>query len=131
MNILADTGPLYALATPSDQYHERAYTEVGKLRQSSLSVITLYPILFETYSLLLRRLTPARAHQWLEKTLQEVGVLSPSGRDYQDAVQRVAVYSDQTLSLYDGLLAVMSERLELPIWTFDTDFDTMQADVWR
>lgn len=123
-------GPLYALAIPSDQHHERAYMEVKRLRQPRLNVVTLYPILFETYSLLLRRLTPARAQQWVEKTVQEVGMLSPNGQDYRDAVQKVASYSDQ-ISLYDGLLAVMSERLELPIWTFDADFDVMRADVWR
>ena len=96
-----------------------------------MNVVTLYPILFETYSLLLRRLTPARAQQWLEKTIQEVGVLSPNAQDYQDAVQKVTSYSDQSFSLYDGLLAAMSGRLEMPIWTFDADFDVMRADVWR
>lgn len=104
--------------------------EVKRLRRLRLNVVTLYPILFETYSLLLRRLTPARAQQWVEKTVQEVGMLSPNGQDYRDAVQKVASYSDQ-ISLYDGLLAVMSERLELPIWTFDADFDVMRTDVWR
>ena len=126
-----DTGPLYALAIASDQYHERAYEEVERLRRNNLQVMTLYPIVFEAYSLLLRRMTPARTHEWLEKTLSEVGVLSPSGQDYEDAVRKVMAYSDQVLSLYDGLLAAMSERLELLIWTFDADFDVMKANVWR
>lgn len=131
MNILVDTGPLYALAVPSDQYYKRAYAEVGKLKQNNLNVVTLYPLIFETYSLLLRRITPAKGHTWLRKTLREVGVLSPNAQDYADAVQKVTAYSDQALSLYDGLLTVMSERLELPIWTFDSDFDVMGANVWR
>ena len=115
MTILVDTGPLYALAVPSDQYHKRAYAEVETLRRGSWQVTTLYPIVFETHSLLLRRMTPARAHEWLDKTLQEVNMLSPRAQDYRDAVHKVTAYADQTLSLFDGLLAVTSERLELPI----------------
>ncbi len=129
--ILVDSGPLYALAIPSDQYHGRAYLEAQKLERSQLTVMTPYPTLFETYSLLLRRLPPERAHQWLHSTTQQVGVLSPEVGDYDSAMLKVMGYKDQALSLYDGLLTVLSERLQVPIWTFDADFDVMGAEVWR
>lgn len=129
--VLVDTGPLYALATSSDQYHARAYAEVRKLEHDRLAVVTSYPTLFETYSLLLRRLLPERAHEWLRVTTQQVGILSPEARDYDGAIRKVMRYQDQTLSLHDGLLAVLGERLGLPIWTFDADFDMMGVEVWR
>jgi predicted nucleic acid-binding protein len=119
------------LATPSDQYHRRAYTEIQKLERDQLTVMAPYPTLFETYSLLLRRLLSERAHEWLRVTMQQVGTLAPEARDYDSAIRKVMSYQDQKLSLYDGLLAVLSERLELSIWTFDADFDVMGAEVWR
>jgi hypothetical protein len=35
------------------------------------------------------------------------------------------------LTLFDTVLAAMSDWLEAPVWTFDHHFDVMQANVWR
>jgi predicted nucleic acid-binding protein len=129
--VLIDTGPLYALAVPSDQYHERAYREWRDLKREHRSVMTPYPTVFETYSLLLRRLTPERAHTWLHATLEQVGLLTPNAQDYHSAALRPTRYRDQAISLYDALLVVLGERLDVPIWTFDADMDVMGAEVWR
>ena len=40
-------------------------------------------------------------------------------------------YRDQDLSLFDAIAAVVSERLSLPVWTYDHHFDVIRADVWR
>lgn len=40
-------------------------------------------------------------------------------------------YPDQSITLFDAILAVLSDRLALPIWTFDHHFDVMGSDVWR
>ena len=40
-------------------------------------------------------------------------------------------YPDQPITLFDALLAVMSERFDLPVWTFDHHFDVMRVAVWR
>ncbi len=32
--------------------------------------------------------------------------------------------------LVDATLAVLSDRLELPVWTYDFHFDVMQIDMW-
>ncbi len=40
-------------------------------------------------------------------------------------------YQDQDLSLFDAIAAVVSERLSLPVWTYDYHFEVMRVEVWR
>jgi predicted nucleic acid-binding protein len=129
--ILADTGPLYAAAVSSDQHHDRAQEELARLESERLSVIVPYPIVLESYSLLLRRARPSVAHRWLDELLESASLINPTSNDYQEASARVRSYLDQPLSLFDGLLAVLSERLDLPVWTYDHHFDLMRVKVWR
>lgn len=129
--LLADTGPLYAAALPSDQYHERAQRDVQRIREDALAVIVPYPVLMETYSLLLRRTRPHTAQSWLEPFTERVGLISPTAEDYARAVTLVARYPDQRISLFDALVAVLAEQLNLPVWTFDSDFDVLRTKVWR
>lgn len=129
--VLADTGPLLALTVRQDQYHQRALEERRRLQKENRSVVVVYPTFYETYSLLLRYVKPSAAHGWRRQLAQNLGHLTPTTTDYEAAARKVERYSDQALSLFDGMVAVLSERLEVPIWTFDADFDVMRADVWR
>lgn len=54
--ILADTGPLFALADPNDQFHQRAHEESLRLEHSQVSVVIAFPTVVEAYNLILRRL---------------------------------------------------------------------------
>jgi predicted nucleic acid-binding protein len=129
--ILADTGPLYAAAVASDEHHDRAQEELARLESERLSVIVPYPIVLESYSLLLRRARPEVAHRWLDELLESASLINPTSNDYQEAGTRVRAYHDQPLSLFDGVLAVLSERLDLPVWTYDHHLDLMRVRVWR
>ncbi len=129
--ILADTGPLYAAAIASDQFHARAREELTRINRSALTVFVLYSTVAEAYSLVLRRVTPTTAHAWVEDLLDRVNLLNPTAEDYHEAVRRVQRYKDQELSLFDALLAVVSDQLNLSVWTFDSDFDTMRVPIWR
>ena len=129
--VLADTGPLYALAVPSDQYHERAREGERRLIQQGLGVVVNYATLFETQSLLLRRVTPSVAERWQRQLAYGSSFVAPKPKDFEAAIKKTRQFSDQAISYFDSLLTVLSERLELPIWTFDAHFDVMKADVWR
>ena len=52
--MLADTGPLYAAADPSDQYHRRSQDELRRIEQQQMVVVVCYPTILETYSLIVR-----------------------------------------------------------------------------
>ena len=129
--VLADTGPLYALALPSDQYHERAREGEARLAREGLRVFVSYTTLFETQSLLLRRVTPVAAARWQQQLAYGSSLITPKSKDFEGAAEKTRRFPDQTLSYFDSLLAVLSERLELPVWAFDSGFDVMGAQVWR
>ncbi len=128
--ILADTGPLYAAVDPDDQYHHRAQEELDHLGRDGRSVAILYPTLLESYTLVLRRLGIQTAHRWLAEVFNTTELIEPTPEDYEVATDRVRVYADQPLTLFDVLLAVLGERLHIPIWTYDYHFDVMEAQVW-
>lgn len=129
--VLADTGPLYALADPDDRHHEQARVEAAALESESTSVLLAYPTLLETYTLVVRRLGLELAPAWLDATREGCGLLNPTASDYLHATERIRTLADQPITLFDGVVALLSERLDLPVWTYDHHFDLLRVEVWR
>ena len=129
--MLADTGPLYASVDPDDQHHDRAQREGRRLANEGNTVIVAYPTLFESYSLVSRRLGARTAHVFLTELRERSGFLTPTGEDLASACLLPLRFADQDLSLFDALLATLSGRLGLAVWSFDSDFDVLGANVWR
>jgi len=129
--VLADTGPLYAVVDPRDNRFGRAREDVARLNSERLSVVVSYPILCESYSLILHRLGVDRARSWLEEIRDRASLLNPSIRDYEAASDLVLDYPDQRLSMFDAVTAVLGERLGMPVWSYDHHFDVMRVEVWR
>jgi predicted nucleic acid-binding protein len=129
--VLADTGPLYAVVDPRDNRFGRAREDVARLNSERLSVVVSYPILCESYSLILHRLGVDRARSWLEEIRDRASLLNPSIRDYEAASDLVLDYPDQRLSMFDAVTAVLGRRLGMPVWSYDHHFDVMGVEVWR
>jgi uncharacterized protein len=129
--VLADTGPLYALADPSDQHHKRAAHELGLIDKNRLMIAVAYPVLCEAQVLILRRLGGKYPRQWMAEIVDGAPLLNPEPADYQSAFDRINKFADHPITLVDAVIAAMSERLELPVWSFDRHFVTMAADTWR
>jgi predicted nucleic acid-binding protein len=129
--VLVDTGPLYSLAVPSDEHHITAQHDSRRLREQNLDIVVVYPVLLETYRLLLRRVALVSAHGWLTQVTASSSFVNPREKDYLEAAQRVRRYRDQPLTLVDAILAVFSERSETPVWTYDHHFDVMRIERWR
>lgn len=128
--ILTDTGPLYALMDPDDGHHTRARTGLADLDARGVRLMALYPTLMEAHSLILRRLGTTPALRWLDEFRGGAGTLIPRNDDYAGAIERLARFPDQRISLFDALLAEVSAAFELPVWTYDSDFDVMGIEVW-
>jgi uncharacterized protein len=80
--VLADTGPLYAARDPSDSYHGRAHDELARLRAQNLKVVVPYPILLESYSLVMRKLGNREAHALLAEVTSTSFLTNAVKEDY-------------------------------------------------
>jgi predicted nucleic acid-binding protein len=129
--LLTDTGPLFALVDIDDEHHQRAQRELKHIDRKGYDFVVAFPIFTEAYKLILRSIGINVAHRWLAETEGNAVLYNPEPGDYQNASQRVRRYADQALTLEDALLAVLSERLKLPVWTFDHHLEVLRAEVWR
>ncbi|NEQ35816.1 MAG: hypothetical protein F6K40_05765 [Okeania sp. SIO3I5] len=130
-SVIADTGPLYAAVDPDDQYHQQAQVELNQLQQKNLGVIVAYPTVLEAYTLILYRLGNETARTFLQQIFSGVELVNPTVDDYSAAIQLVGNFPDQQITLFDGITAIISNRLSLPVWTYDYHFDVMLVSVWR
>jgi predicted nucleic acid-binding protein len=129
--VLADTGPLYALADPSDQYHARARRELDRLIERDFQVAVAFSTLGEAYTLVMRRLGVEYAINWLGELLDGSLLVNPEPADYQAAVALIAGRPDKPLTIFDAVAAVVSARLNCAAWTFDRHFDDIGATRWK
>jgi predicted nucleic acid-binding protein len=129
--VLTDTGPLYALADPSDQFHDRAGEELDAVGRSGSSVAVSYPVLCEAHTLVLRRLGGRYARRWLAQILDGALLLNPEPSDYSFAAAQLERFPDHPITLVDAVTATMSRRLGVAVWTFDRHFVTMRVKLWR
>lgn len=104
--------------------------EMDELRRRGVEVVVIYPILIESYNLLVRRVPLPTAHTWLSGMLTVSGFLNPAEADYLHAADIVRRYSDQPLTLSDAVLAGLSMRLALPVWSYDHHFDVLRVPRW-
>jgi hypothetical protein len=58
-------------------------------------------------------------------------LLIPTPKDFQLARSFVVRYPDQDLTLFDALVAIISQRTGFPVWAYDHHFDVLRVPVWR
>jgi predicted nucleic acid-binding protein len=129
--VLADTGPLYALADPSDQFHGRAQSELQSIEKQGMQVAAGYPALCEAHTLVLRRLGGAYARKWLAEMLEGAILFNPEPSDYSIAADRLHRFPDQRITLVDAVTSVMADKLGMIVWSFDRHFTAMRVKLWR
>ncbi len=128
--VLADTGPLYAAVDPEDEHHARALLELQKLNRDRQEIVILYSTLLEAYSLIMFRLGRDVASNWLLDMAQTARV-NPTSEDYWQAAARIRALTDQSITLFDAVAAVVATRLKVDVWTYDHHFDVMRVGIWR
>ncbi len=116
---------------PRDDNFERAREDVDRLNGEKLSVAVSFPILCESYSLVLYKLGIGTARRWLGEIHDRASLLNPTPEDYDAARGMILAHPDGRLSVFDAVTAVLSERLGLPVWSYDHHFDVMRVEVWR
>jgi predicted nucleic acid-binding protein len=129
--VIVDTGPLYAAYDPSDRYHIQAIGEVQQLETEDLVAIVPYPVFLETHSLILQRLGIQIGLRFIQEISTGAELIHPTLTDYELATQILQRFSEQTITLFDATTAALSQRLNLPVWTYDFHFDAIGARIWR
>jgi predicted nucleic acid-binding protein len=129
--VLADTGPLYAAVDPDDLCHRRSQADLKRLADDGIAVTVVGSTVLECYTLIVQRLGPVVAHRWLSEIEGGATIVQPNLDDLTAAAQLIRRFGEPPLTMFDTVLAVVSLRLELPIWTFDHRFDALHASVWR
>jgi predicted nucleic acid-binding protein len=129
--VVADTGPLYAAVDPDDLCHHRSRADLARLANEEFGVVVVGSTLLECYTLVVQRLGPTIANRWLGEIEAGATVVQPMLDDLTAAAQLTRRFNEPPLTMFDAVLAVVSQRLDLPVWTFDHRFDALHAPVWR
>ena len=128
--VLADTGPLYAVVDPEDEYHTRALRQLQELDSDRRQIMILYSTVLEAYSLIMFRLGRHVASHWLVE-MSDATLVNPTPEDYRQAGTKIRALADQPITLFDAVTAVIATRLQVNVWTYDHHFDVMKVGVWR
>ena len=128
--VLADAGPLYAAVDEADERHARASDDLQKLENERRLIVVAYPTLLEAHALVLSRLGKSAARTWLA-LMSDAALVNPEPEDYRRAIANLKSLPDQKITLFDALVGALSDRMALPVWTYDHHFDVMRVPVWR
>ncbi|MGH3090580.1 MAG: type II toxin-antitoxin system VapC family toxin [Rubrobacteraceae bacterium] len=124
--VIADAGPLYALRDSADTLHQRAGEDQKRLESRRLKTAISYSTLTECHALILRKLGMNEARSFLVELTATSYFLTPTTQDYEKAVAKTLRYPDQDITLADAITAEVSDRLDVPVWTFDHHFDMLR-----
>ena len=128
-----DTGPLYGLLDPKDQWYERAGALFERLEGEGADVVAAYPAMLETHRLLLSRqkVSLPHLHALIEDAFSIFSVLYPVEADADVARASLKRFNDQRITLTDATVAAMAIREGAQVATFDVrHFSLMGADVY-
>ena len=118
---LVDTSAVYALLDRDDANHRKAVTILRSLPRRGLTPVLSNFIVAESHALLLSRLGPQVARDWLLKQIWPIEPVTPiDERRAREIIQR---YEDKTFSYTDATSFAIMERLGLKdAFAFDIHF---------
>ena len=58
-------------------------------------------------------------------------LINPEAGDYVKAATLMLNFEDQFITLFDAVVATVSERLQLAVWAHDHHFDVMGCKRWN
>lgn len=117
-SVIVDAGPLAAFYLPRERHHEWV---VDQFKRIEGQLITCEPVLAETCFLLARWQIPA----WKLLNKVEDGAIAIEfafANEVSAVSELMNRYADQPMSLADACLVRMSELMDAPICTIDSDF---------
>jgi uncharacterized protein len=118
---LVDTSAVYALIDRDDANHRKATAILRSFPRRGLTPVLSNFIVAESHALLLSRLEPQAARDWLLKQIWPIEPITPV--DESKAREIIQRYEDKTFSYTDATSFALMERLELKeAFAFDVHF---------
>lgn len=120
--IIVDTGIFYALLDKDDRYHQQAQAEMHTAIAQKLSLYAVYPVIIESYSLILYRLGFETAQRFLKYSQDCITLLNPTPEQYEKAQLELAKHPDQKITLVEAITATVAAEKNLLVWSYDFSF---------
>jgi predicted nucleic acid-binding protein len=117
--LVLDSGPLIALVSRKDDYHELAKEGFARLPREFGEVLTPLSIVFEVYKFVSFNESMQMAQKLLI-TLQEETVIEVlSQDDFLEIFEMVTQYPNWSGTLEDASVLVVAQRTQSFVWTID------------
>lgn len=122
--VFIDTSAYYALAVPRDADHEAARTTLHHLANARYRMYTTNVLVIECHALLLARVGPARAGNFIrDMDAGNTTLIRVRALDEERAKAVLFRYTDKDFSFADAISFVVMERLGISrVFTFDDHF---------
>jgi predicted nucleic acid-binding protein len=119
--VLLDSSAVLPVVDSRDPRHTEASRTVVDLARLRCRLIQTFPLRAETHALLLARLGPDAARQWLADPSAPITPIDPG--DQARAERIVLRHTDKDYSLCDAISFAVMERLHARVaFTFDRHF---------
>lgn len=127
--VMVDTSAIYALLDRSDRRHGQAVATLHELNKRRMSVLLTNFIVAECHALLLNRLGPEIARDWLDEQCWPVERVT-----LEDEIKAKGIlhtYYDKTFTYCDAVTFAVMDRLEIKhAFAFDQHFTQYGAELF-
>ena len=120
--IIVDSAAFYALASDEDAFHQRAQNTYYGMLNANKELWTTSYAMVETMALIQRRLGFRVLVDFMDDIGRNVSVFWVAERTHNQAWDRLVEQQGAGLNFVDWTVALLSERLDAVIFTFDGGF---------
>lgn len=117
--LVLDAGPLIALVSQKDDYHNLATAGFARLTAEFGEVLTPLPIVFEVYKFVGFNQSFAVAQRLLTILREETVIEILSENDFSEIFELITRYPEWTATLEDASVLVIAQRAQSLVWTID------------
>jgi len=117
--LVLDAGPLIALVSVQDDYHQECKAGFSKLPALFGEVLTPLPVLFEVYKFVLREQSSRAAMTALAVISENTVTVPLSMEMFQEIYSMVRQIPDWHGSLEDASVVTVAQLYDASVWTLD------------
>ena len=123
MTVFIDTSAFYALASSSDEFHEKAKEHYRHLLEENVTLFTSSTVLIETMALIHRRLGFDLVNDFMKATRRIIRIVWITEEILENAWHLMAKREDEHISIVDWTSFVIMREMKIDrAFAFDDHF---------